>query len=246
MKYRVLIADDQDASRKLLRQMVEKIAGDAFEIIDEATDGEQLVEKVIVSEPDLVLCDIEMPKQKGNEAIRACKEVNSDLQFIFTTAYDTFAVEAFNLNAVDYVMKPIQINRLLLSLERAKKVLHQLNTEKQEMKSKEYQRIPVRFNRSLYYVQVDDILFIEKSDRKAVIHTSYEQYSSPETLEYFMEYLDDKFVQSHRSFIINLERISRIQTSGKSYLVFFHGYEEPAQISKQNIQRIQNMMNDFL
>ncbi|QST01320.1 response regulator transcription factor [Pontibacillus sp. ALD_SL1] len=246
MKYRVLIADDQDASRKLLRQMVEKIAGDAFEIIDEATDGEQLVEKVIVSEPDLVLCDIEMPKQKGNEAIRACKEVNADLQFIFTTAYDTFAVEAFNLNAVDYVMKPIQMNRLLLSLERAKKVLRQLNTEKQETKSKEYQRIPIRFNRSLYYVQVDDILFIEKSDRKAVIHTSYEQYSSPETLEYFMEYLDNKFVQSHRSFIINLERISRIQTSGKSYLVFFHGYEEPAQISKQNIQRIQNMMNDFL
>ncbi|WP_345241251.1 LytTR family DNA-binding domain-containing protein [Pontibacillus salipaludis] len=246
MKYRVLIADDQDASRKLLRQMVEKVAGDAFEIIDEATDGEQLVEKVILSEPDLVLCDIEMPKQKGNEAIRACKEINADLQFIFTTAYDTFAVEAFNLNAVDYVMKPIQINRLLLSLERAKKVLRQLNTENKETKLKEYQRIPVRFNRSLYYVQVDDILFIEKSDRKAVIHTSYEQYSSPETLEYFMEYLDDKFVQSHRSFIINLERISRIQTSGKSYLVFFHGYEEPAQISKQNIQRIQHMMNDFL
>ncbi|MCD5322402.1 MULTISPECIES: LytR/AlgR family response regulator transcription factor [Pontibacillus] len=247
MKYRVLIADDQDASRKLLKQMVEKIAGDAFEVIDEATDGEQLVEKVILSEPDLVLCDIEMPKQKGNEAIRACKEVKSDLQFIFTTAYDTFAVEAFNLNAVDYVMKPIQINRLLLALERAKKSLRHLkNDSQEEPKQREYQRIPIRFNRSLYYVQIDDILFIEKSDRKAVIHTSYEQYSSPETLEYFMEYLDDKFVQSHRSFIINLERISRIQTSGKSYLVYFHGYEEPAQISKQNIQRIQHLMNNFL
>lgn len=245
MPFRIIIADDQDASRKVLKQMIEKVGVDNFEIIDEAVDGMELVEKIVLHQPDLVLCDIEMPKKRGIDAIRECRQTNPELEYIFTTAYDTFAVDAFDLNAVDYVMKPIQLSRLHLALERAKNVLNHKGMV-EETSDRKFNRIPIRFNRSLYYVQIDDILFIEKSDRKAIIHTKYQQYSSSETLEYFLEFLDERFEQSHRSFIINLTHISHIQTSGKSYLVYFHGYEEAAQISKQNIQRIQKVMTKFI
>ncbi len=244
MTYRILIADDQEASRKLLKQMINKVASDSFSIIDEAVDGVELVEKVIQQQPDLVMCDIEMPRKRGIDAIRECVQTMPSLAYIFTTAHDKFAVEAFDLNALDYVMKPIQISRLHLALDRAKKTLDQQQTNEAE-KQKANNRIPIRFNRSLYYVQVEDVLFIEKRDRKSVIHTAYQSYSSTETLEYFLDFLDDSFVQSHRSFIIHLTHISHIQTSGKSYLVYFHGYDTPAQISKQNIQRVHELMSHF-
>ncbi len=244
MTYRILIADDQDASRKLLKQMIDKVAPDTFTIVDEAVDGVELVEKVIQTQPDLVLCDIEMPCKRGIDAIRECVQTMPSLSYIFTTAHEKFAVEAFDLHALDYVMKPIQMSRLHLALDRAKKALDQ-KQETEAIKRKSHNRIPIRFNRSLYYVQVEDILFIEKRDRKSVIHTAYQSYSSTETLEYFLDFLNDSFVQSHRSFIIHLSHISHIQTSGKSYLVYFHGYDIPAQISKQNIQRIHELMSHY-
>ncbi|MYL35314.1 response regulator [Pontibacillus yanchengensis] len=242
MPYRILIADDQEASRKLLRQMIEKMVMDSFEIIDEARDGEELIEKALLHQPDLVLCDIEMPKIKGIEAIREIQKSMPSLDYIFTTAHESFAVEAFELYAVDYVLKPIQMSRLMLALERGKAILEKKQPQ-QSQRANAFSRIPIRFNRSMYYIQVDDILFIEKNDRKSVIHTLDEQYSSSETLEYFLDYLDNRFVQSHRSFIINLTHVARIQTSGKSYLVYFNGYEEAAQISKQNIQRVQQLLD---
>ncbi len=244
MTYRILIADDQDASRKLLRQMIDKIASDTFRVVDEAVDGVELVEKVIQHQPDLVLCDIEMPRKRGIDAIRECVQSMPSLSYIFTTAHEKFAVEAFDLHALDYVLKPIEMSRLHLALNRAKNTLNQKHS-KESTNEKTQHRIPIRFNRSLYYVQVEDILFIEKRDRKSVIHTTYQSYSSTETLEYFLDFLDDSFVQSHRSFIIHLTHISHIQTSGKSYLVYFHGYDIPAQISKQNIQRIHELMSHF-
>ena len=244
MTYRILIADDQDASRKLLRQMIDKIASDTFTVVDEAVDGVELVEKVIQHQPDLVLCDIEMPRKRGIDAIRECVQSMPSLSYIFTTAHEKFAVEAFDLHALDYVLKPIEMSRLHLALNRAKNTLNQ-NHSNESTNEKTQHRIPIRFNRSLYYVQVEDILFIEKRDRKSVIHTTYQSYSSTETLEYFLDFLDESFVQSHRSFIIHLTHISHIQTSGKSYLVYFHGYDIPAQISKQNIQRVHELMSHF-
>lgn len=244
MKYRILIADDQQASRKLLKQMIEKVAADSFTVVDEAVDGLDMVEKVIQVKPDLVLCDIEMPHKRGIDAIREIKQTMPNLSYIFTTAHEKFAVEAFDLHAIDYVMKPIEMGRFHLALDRVKQVLDR-KQEDPTLKEKSYHRIPIRFNRSLYYVQVEDILFIEKRDRKSVIHTPYQSYSSTETLEYFLEFLGEAFVQSHRSFIIHLTHISHIHTSGKSYLVYFHGYEIPAQISKQNIQRVHELMSEY-
>ncbi|WLR51434.1 LytTR family DNA-binding domain-containing protein [Bacillus tianshenii] len=240
-KIKVIIAEDHPAARKLLTKFI-KILQPSFEIIDEAENGHELIEKVLIHRPNLVLVDIEMPHLKGIDAIRECLKFSPNLKYIFTTAYDAFAIDAFDLKAVDYVVKPIQKERLFIALERAKQELSVHKVSGPEKKK----RIPVHSNRSLYFVPTEDILFIEKSNRKSIIHTLEEQYPTSETLEVLKEYLDDQFFQSHRSFLVNLEHISQIKASGKSYLVYFYHYETPAQISKQKIKALQEKMENYM
>lgn len=241
-KYRVIIADDLPEARKLLKRFIELIQP-LFTVIDEAENGEALIEKVMVHKPDLILTDIDMPKLKGIDAIRECQKLMPDIKYIFTTAHDSFALDAFELSAVDYILKPIKKERLYLALEKAKKVLQQ---SKSVLGKEDKKRITIKFNRSLYYIFMEDILFIEKSGRKTIIHTNKQEYPSLETLEELKEYLPSGIVQSHRSFLINLEHVSHITTVGKSYMVYFYGYDKPAQISKQNINHIQELMETYL
>ncbi|WP_117168625.1 LytR/AlgR family response regulator transcription factor [Paraliobacillus sediminis] len=242
-KYRVVIADDHEEARRLLRKFIALIQP-SFVIVAEASDGEELVEKVMVEKPDLVLCDIEMPKLKGVDAIKQCQQLIPNLCYIFTTAHDDFAVEAFKINALDYILKPIQKDRLFQALEKAKVCVQNqariLDTPKQMNK-----KIPIKFNRSLFYVIIEDILFIEKEGRKAILHTKNHTYPSIDSLEELKTLLPENFVQSHRSFIINLNHVSYIQTMGKSYMVYFYDYEKPAQISKQHITSIQKQIEDY-
>ncbi len=241
-KYRVIIADDLPEARKLLKRLIELLQPSLI-VIDEAENGEVLIEKVMIHKPDIILADIDMPKLKGLDAIRECQKLIPDIKFIFTTAHDSFALEAFELSPVDYILKPIQKDRLYLALEKAKKLLQQSNVI---LGIGEKKRIPIKFNRSLFYVLVDEILFIEKSGRKTIIHTPQQEYTSPETLEELKDYLHSGIVQSHRSYLINLEHVSHITSVGKSYMVYFYGYEKPAQISKQNINQIQDLMSTYI
>ena len=241
-KYRVIIADDLPEARKLLKRFIE-IIQPSFIVIDEAENGEVLIEKVMFHQPDLILTDIKMPKLRGIDAIRECQKLIPTIKYIFTTAYDSFALEAFELSAVDYLVKPIQKDRLFLALEKAKKCLQQSNNI---LAKTERKRIPIKYNRSLFYIFVDDILFIEKRGRKTIIHTHQQEYPSLETLEELKEYIHSGVVQSHRSFLINLEHVSHITTVGKSYMVYFYGYDQAAQISKQNINYIQELMETYI
>lgn len=243
-RYRVIIADDHEEARRLLRKFITLIQP-CFEVIAEAGDGEELVEKVMIEKPDLVLCDIEMPKLKGVDAIKQCQQLIPNLCYIFTTAHDDFAVEAFNINALDYILKPIQKDRLYQALEKAKTRLKYSEMVDTELPKQTRKKIPIKFNRSLFYVVIEDILFIEKEDRKAILHTTENTYPSMESLEEFKTLLPENFVLSHRSFIINLSHVSYIQTVGKSYMVYFHNYDKPAQISKQNISGIQKKIENY-
>lgn len=241
-EYRVIIADDLPEARKLLKRFIELIQP-MFKIIDEAEDGESLLEKAMIHKPDLILTDIDMPKLKGIDAIRECQKLIPDIKYIFTTAHDSFALEAFELGAVDYILKPIKKERLYSALEKAKNCLNQQSNS--VLVKGDKKRIPIKFNRSLFYVLVNDILFIEKSGRKTIIHTHQQEYLCLDTLEELNEYLNSGVVQSHRAFLINLEHVSHITTVGKSYMVYFYGYDKAAQISKQHIKHIQELMETF-
>lgn len=240
--FKVLIAEDQPEARKFMKKLI-PLVHPSFEVVEEASDGEELIDKLFTVKPDVVFVDIEMPKMKGIDAIKRCLEVKPDLKFIFTTAYDTFALEAFNLKAMDYIVKPVKKERLYGVLERVYKTL--LLEEGIQNKGIYRNKLPIRYNRSLYYVSLEDIFFIEKQGRKSLIHTNKEVYSTYETLDEIMEYLDHRFFQSHRSFIINLTKVFEVRTSGQSYLVYFDDYDIAAQISKNNIKMTYQQIEKF-
>jgi two-component system, LytTR family, response regulator len=236
-KIDVIIADDNQQSRTILRRFTELHKD--FEIIEEASNGEELVQKVLKEKPQLVLLDINMPHLNGIEAIKACLQGVPNLQFIFITGYDEFAVEAFSISALDYIIKPVEVERLFTALNKAKYAIN----------VKEIDRIPrlnIKYRKSTFYIPINEILFIEKQGRKSIVHTRTKTIETYETLGNLSEGLDATFFQSHRSNIINLMEVSEIKSSGETYLVYFVNYDKPAYISKQKIAIVQDKIKDFI
>ncbi|TYR79781.1 response regulator transcription factor [Priestia megaterium] len=243
-KIKLIIADDNHDSVEILTYFIEQLP--EFELIGTCHDGEQLVQEAMTKNPDLLLVDINMPHISGMDAIKECLKIKSDLKFIFITGYDEFAVKAFELSALDYIVKPIEKTRLYMALERAKKSI-QLQSKHMEKSQQKLKRLPVKFNSSTYYVPIDDIIFIEKSGKKCLIFTQSRTYETYENISEMYMYLDPTiFSQTHRSYIVNLQKISHITPKNETYLVYFLDFDEYAHISKLKIQEVQKQIHALM
>lgn len=234
---RVLIAEDNDEAREILREFV-NLHSD-FTVVGEVASGSELLQAVNELEPDLLMVDINMPEMNGMEAIQECLEVYRELSFIFVTAYDDYAVQAFDLHAVDYVVKPIQKKRVFSALEKAKTALRQRIPEGNR-------KVEVKFGREIYFIDLKDILFVEKIARKLYIHTHHKVYETIDTLEQFEKQLNGAFYQSHRSCFVNIHHLTTIKISGKSYLGYFSGYDKAAPISKQRMEELKRRVKQSI
>jgi two-component system, LytTR family, response regulator len=231
---RVLIAEDNAPSRKLLKHTIKKIPN--FEIVGEAVNGEDLINKVMIEKPEIVLVDINMPLLNGMEAVKTCKKIVPSLQVIFITGHDEYALEAFDVNAIDYIVKPIDRTRLYASLDRAAA----FSKPPAELPLTSMKRdLMVKQHNQYSFIPLDEIIFIERADRKAVIHTLEQTIELNEALTNFEEILDSRFISSHRSYIINLQHLRRIEASGQSYKAYFKNYNETAKVSKNKLAVLQ-------
>ncbi len=232
---KVLIAEDNAASRKLLKHLIKSVPN--YQIVGEAVNGEELINKVMAEKPDIVLVDINMPLLNGMEAVKSCKKILPTLQVIFITGHDEYALEAFGVNAIDYIVKPIERDRLYSALERSAVFSKQTGTILPPAPVKKDLMIKQRNQYS--FIPLDEIIFIERADRKSVIHTVNQKIELNEALTDLEEILDSRFVASHRSFIINLQYLNRIETVGQSYIAHFKNYEETAKVSKNKLVELQ-------
>lgn len=241
-KINVIIAEDHAPSRKILTRFVELLPD--FCVVEAVADGDEFIQKVLIFKPDLALVDINMPRLSGVDAVKQCIQLKPELKFIFVTAYDNFAVEAFNLYATDYVMKPVDKNRLFLALERAKQLIEAERQDESQRHPKK-KVLAIQFKRSQYYIPMDHILFIERVDRKCVIHTKDQQFETYETLETLKQSLDRSFYQTHRSYIVRIPSIYRISTSGNTFFAHFQNYECGAYISKKKINTVRKLVEEW-
>jgi two-component system LytT family response regulator len=205
---RTLIVEDEPHARRYLRQLLADEP--AVAIVGEAsngTDGADLIRKV---SPDLVFLDIQMPDLSGFDLIA---EIGAERMpaFVFVTAYSEFAVRAFEVEAVDYLCKPFDRERLLASLERAIRHLHLRNAASaedglgaaQDKSDRWLSRIHIKDRNGIVFVPVDGILWIEAADKYVEIHTSDRTYLARQTIQSLEESLDPKeFVRIHRSTIV--------------------------------------------
>lgn len=236
----VIIADDDEPSRTILNAFVQSFP--EYKVVSEASNAGELIQSVITDKPDIVLVDIHMPGINGVEAVKSCKEISPSIQAIFTTAYDDFSGEAFKVPAADYIMKPIERTRLFTALEKAKKSLQLYKSLKNPTQKEQAAKLTIKSSNTLFYLVTEDILFAEKAGRKTIVHTRNETFEVTESLNDLEEALDIPFFMTHRSYLVNLKKISRINASGETYLAFFQNSEKAAHISKLKINEVQSLI----
>ena len=207
---RVVIADDEAPARRIVRSY---LGGHAdVEVVAEAENGLEVVDAVRTLEPDLVVLDIQMPGMTGFEAIDAIG-VDAMPAVVFATAYDEFALRAFDVHAVDYLLKPFSRERFDLAFERAleRRPIAPL------LASLPLTRFVVRERDRLFFVPVEEILHLGAEGNYVRIHTANKSHLVRGTLADLEARLDPKrFARIHRSGIVNIEAIKEVRAH-------FHG-----------------------
>ena len=213
MKMRTLIVDDEAPARLKVKQYLKD--NPDVEVVGEADNGADAIKEIKKKRPDLVILDIQMPEMDGFDVISA---LSQRPLIIFATAYDQYAIKAFEVNSVDYLLKPFSKNRLKEALERARGYVKKdfevkiENLLKVVEKEKQYfTRISVRKGKRIIVLDVRDIVWIGAEETLNFVYTKENRYLVNYTLAEMEEKLDPKmFFRLHRSTLINLSYISEI------------------------------------
>ena len=217
---KVFIVEDELPAQKLLEKWIQSIP--ELILIGIYADGFSALKAIQVEKPDLVFLDIEMPKLNGLEILEL---LDDPPQIIFTTAYHEYAVKAFELAAIDYLLKPFSQERFERSVNKVldtqkvlvpdlKKSLSKLKNAQQERQPLD--RIVVKEGVNVHIIPVSEILFIEAQDDYVMIHTKEQKYLKLTSLRSLENSLPNgQFVRVHRSFIVNIDEISKIGNYSK-------------------------------
>lgn len=241
-KLRIIIADDERPAREFLKTMLREFEG--AEVVGEAENGADAVELIKKTKPDLALLDLQMPEVSGLEAVRLLRKSQMPL-VAFVTAYDEYAVQAFELNAIDYLLKPVERPRLAATLERASERLEHADwrgreTERLRNAEKAYgekerggplTRIPVKKREEIFLVPVGDISSITADGELLHLTTlKKEKYTINYRLKDLEPRLDEqRFVRLSRGALVNLDAIDRVSPMpGGTYLVTMKNGQEIA------------------
>ncbi len=219
-KYRLIIVEDEEPARNLLKNFLKDCS--EVELIEECSDGFAGVKSINELKPDIVILDIQMPKLTGFEVLELLEHKPA---IIFSTAYDQYAIKAFDENAVDYVLKPFAKARLLQAIGKAITSINAANPDSQVSdvinsilsdKAESLQRIAVKSGTKIFVLPVHNIQYIEADGDYVKVHTRESAYLKEKTMKYFEINLPtDEFVRVHRSYIININEISKIEPFDK-------------------------------
>jgi two-component system, LytTR family, response regulator len=219
MKTRTLIVDDESLARERLRQLLQENL--EIEIIGECSDGQQAVEALEKERPDLVFLDIQMPELDGFGVLETIRTEPMPV-IVFVTAHDQFALRAFEVHAVDYLLKPFDRERFNIALEHALEQVKQRGrsglSEKQsavlaELKPpKPVERMAVKSGGRVFLIKVDEVDWIEAAHNYVELHVDKQTHLLRDTLNAVEARLSpEKFVRISRSVIVNIDRIKELQ-----------------------------------
>ncbi|HET7698774.1 MAG TPA: LytTR family DNA-binding domain-containing protein [Vicinamibacterales bacterium] len=215
---RVVIVDDEPLARAVLREYA--AADPGLEIVADCANGYEAVKAVAEHTPDLVLLDVQMPKLDGFEVLEL---LGRDQPVIFVTAYDQYALRAFEVHAVDYLLKPFSAERFQEAMQRARERLRARAALPLEdlvrdakPRSGPAERILIRDGANVHVLPADSIDYVEAQDDYVAFKSGGKQYLKDQTLAAVEAMLDPaRFVRIHRSFILNVDRIAKVELYAK-------------------------------
>ena len=246
MKLRVAIVDDEMPARQILREFLD---GDSqVEIVAECANGFDAVKAVAEQRPDVLLLDVQMPKLDGFEVLEL---VGRDTAVIFTTAYDEYALRAFDVHAIDYLLKPFSRERLHEALARARTRLAKgaVHATPADLAGAArppgawLSRVVIRDGAEVHVVPIDKIDFVEAQDDYIGVRVGERTLLKEQPLGDLEKQLDPRrFVRIHRSYLLNLDRLARLEPAGKDsrMAVLRDGRRLP--VSRSGYARLQELL----
>jgi two-component system LytT family response regulator len=241
---KLIVVDDEQPARALLREFLTDRKD--VTVVAECANGFEAVKAVADFDPDLLLLDIRMPKLDGFEVLELLER---DIPVIFVTAYDEHALRAFDVHAVDYLLKPFTQDRLDEALLRARDrigsqgpAIREL-AESAEPESRTMTRILIREGSDVHVIPVDDVDYIEADDDRVIIHSGGKSHRKLEQLAVLEERLDPlRFVRIHRSFLLNVDRLSKIELYAKDSRIAILSGGAKLPVSRSGYARLRGLL----
>ena len=244
-KIAVMLVDDEELARHVLRELLH--GHSEIEIIAECANGLDAVKAVAERRPDLIFLDVQMPKLTGFDVLEL---IGNEIPVIFATAYDQYAMRAFDVHAVDYLLKPVGRDRFEAALERAKSRLGEKMPRGEELAAaarppQQYlERIVVKDGTKVTLIPVTKLDFAEAQDDYVALATGGKKHLKQQTIASLEASLDpERFVRIHRSYLVNFERVARIEPFGKdSRIAILHdGARLP--VSRAGYARLKTLLD---
>jgi len=218
---RTILIDDEPLARDVVKHYLKNFPD--IEVVAECSDGFEGLKAITQFKPDFIFLDIQMPKINGFEMLEL---VENPPAVVFTTAFDEFAIKAFEVNAADYLLKPIEQERFDLAMQKLPAKLKQTEQtqnllEAAAMSPSQQHRVVVKTNGVIKIIPVDDIHYFEADDDHVKLSTTEGHFYKNKTMSFFEKTLDaEQFIRIHRSYLINLAQVSKIELKEKdSYIV---------------------------
>ncbi|PWG05554.1 LytR/AlgR family response regulator transcription factor [Polaribacter aquimarinus] len=248
--YTTIIIDDEAPARVGLQNLLSEFP-ETFRIIDTAKNGFEAQEKIERLQPDLIFLDIEMPECSGFELLEKLSKIPI---VVFCTAYDQYALEAFETNSIDYLVKPVKLERISKTVKKLNSFHHNKTSEEilsvlkqinSKNEVKKMTSITVKKNDKLIFIKLDDVHFFQSDNNYTNINSESGNYLSTESISNLAEKLPDNFIRVHRSIIINKDHVHDIQKYFNSrFIITLNDKKATSVTSGRSFnEKIKNWMN---
>ena len=246
-KLRIAITDDEAPARNRLRSLLEDIAEMIpIDVVGEAENGQKLLELLEQRPADVVLLDIRMPEMDGLESARHLQKLDDPPHVVFTTAYDDYAISAFELHAIDYLVKPIRLRRLHDALARARSITRISLDVLNEVAGSARTHLSVHERGKVQLVPVADILYLRAELKYVTIRTAERELVLEESLSRLEEEFSDRFVRIHRNCLVAKDHIESFEKESQAgaearWVVRVRGVEEALPVSRRQQPAIRQL-----
>lgn len=241
----VLIVDDEILARQRLARMVEKIEG--FNVVAEAGDAEQALIAVLAHDPDVVLLDIRMPGKDGLSLAEEISTMDDAPAVIFCTAFDQYALDAFNTNAVGYLLKPVKAEQLLQVLDKASR-LNKIQRQAAEQKltapkTDGRNHISAKTRRGVELISLEDIRYFVADHKYVTVFHLQGEHLLDETLKELEEEFGSRFLRIHRNALVSVKHIEAIERNAQGqYQVRLSGCTQKPLVSRRHVGGVKEFM----
>ncbi len=248
---KVIICDDEPLARDRLKRMLNKI--ETVEQVDEAANGVELLEKVQQVQPDLVLTDIRMPAMDGLEAAEHIAQMPEPPALVFCTAYDEYAIKAFQVQAIGYLLKPVRQEQLEAVLRQAAKVnkaqlasvREQIEQHESMPQTKQRAYISAKSHRGIELIPVDDVRYFMADQKYVTVRYKNGETLVDETLKGLEAEFGERFVRVHRNALVSIAHVDGIEHVDGQYRVRFVDIEDRVAISRRQASSIKKLLKEL-